>query len=161
MEKTTDRALGNRATAPERTSASFVVAAVAGPLLLVVPVGYLALQLQASEAHAFLGFDSRPVGIEGDWLPYVWRLSLILLVVFAVMGYRRAIRGTSARIAALAILAAIIASSTVASVPRMTEEQYPLLLQIVVEGAKSPLILALLGVVIADVMDSRRRTQAH
>jgi hypothetical protein len=162
MEKLTDSDKASTPRASERKSAVSVFASLASALLLIILTGYLTMQLQLSEIHAFMGFDSRPVGVSGDWLPYVWRLSLILLALAAVVVYRIVIQGAAARLLALVTLAVVVfVASPIASGSRLAEEQYPLLLAIAVEGAKSPLILGFIGAIAADLIARRRRAGAH
>jgi hypothetical protein len=107
-------------------------------------------------------FDARAVGVSADWLPYVWRLSLILLALAAVTVYRVVLQGTAARIVALATLAAVAFIATpMATGSHVAEEQQSLILGIAVEGAKSPLILALIGAGVADLIARRQRTRAQ
>ena len=151
----TDRT--RRASGP-RSAASLLIA-VAGPILVVLLAGYITMQLQLVEAHGFLGFNDRFVSVEGDWPRYVWPVLLIALVTAAVLIYRMAVRETAARLTTLGIfiLVALLAIP-MASGPRLNpDEHYPLMTYIAVEGAKSPLVLALIGVLAADLIATRRR----
>jgi hypothetical protein len=105
MEKLTSPEKKSSAPAPQMGSAAPIVAALAGPVLVILLTGYLTMQLQAAYANAVLGFNFRVVGVSGEWLPYVWRLGFVLLAVAAILAYRRVIRGTAARLATLTILA--------------------------------------------------------
>lgn len=162
MEKLTDSDKASATRVSGRRPAISAVASVIGALLLIFLTGYLTMQLQLSEIHAFMGFDSRAVGVSGDWLPYVWRLSLILLALAAVLVYRLVVQSTAARFLALVTLAVVVVIvSPIASGSRLVEEQYPLLLAIAVGGAKSPMILAFIGAVAADLIARRQRTPSH
>lgn len=152
----------NTTPAPERGPAIAVVTAVAGSLLLILLTGYLTMQLVMSGMSAFMTFDSRAVGILAGWLPYVWRLSLILLALAAVMVHRNILRGTAGRIVALATLAAVAFIGTMMTTGQHPAgEQQSLILVIAAEGAKSPLILALIGVGVADLVARRQPTRAQ
>lgn len=162
MEKTISPNPASATKATKRSWALSVIIAVAGSALTVGLTGYLTMQLQLSEIHAVLGFDSRAVGVPGDWLPYVWRLSLVLLALAAVVAYRLLIQGMPARLVTLAVLAsvALLATPMASGGPRAGEEQYPLLTYVLIEGAKSPLILSLIGAVLAHLVLGRgRRTR--
>ena len=100
----------------------------------------------------------RIVGVSGEWLPYVWRLGFVLLAAAAVLVYRLTIRGTAARLATLATLAvfATVASPIGSGLP-LDEEQYPLMLYMGIEGAKSPLTLALIGAILAELIIVARK----
>jgi hypothetical protein len=162
MEKLTSPHRESTTPAPEHRPAVAVVAALAGALLLILLTGYLTMQLLMSEMSAFMAFDARAVGVSADWLPYVWRLSLILLALAAVTVYRVVLQGTAARIVALATLAAVAFIATpIATGSHVAEEQQSLILGIAVEGAKSPLILALIGAGVADLVVRRQRTRAQ
>lgn len=137
-----------------------IVAALAGPVLVILLTGYLTMQLQAAYANAFLSFDFRLVGIPGEWLPYVWRLGFVLLATAAILVYRAAIRGTAARLAALTVLAVfVIIGSPIGSGLSLDEEQYPLMLFIGVEGAKSPFTLVLIGAIMAELIFEARKAR--
>ena len=145
-----------------RSSTISIVAALASALLFTLLAGYLTLQLQLSEIHAVIGFDSRPVAVSGDWLPYVWQLSLVVLALAAVMVYSLIIRGTVARLIALATLAVVaILGSPVASGTFVANEQYPLGLAIAWTGAKSHMILALIGAGVVSLILDGRKTRAR
>ena len=162
MEKLTSPHRASTTPTPERRPAVAVVAALAGSLLLILLTGYLTMQLLMSEMSAFMAFDSRAIGVSADWLPYVWRLSLILLALAAVMVYRVVLQGIAARIVALATLAAVAFIATpMATWSHVAEEKQSLILGIAVEGAKSPLILALIGAGVADLVARRQRTRAQ
>jgi hypothetical protein len=104
-----------------------------------------------------MGFDSRAVGVSGNWLPYVWVLSLVLLALAAAVFYRVVLRGTSARLTALITLAAVaFLASPVETGSDVAAEQQSLVLGILFEGAKSPLVLALVGVGAANLFAKRR-----
>lgn len=134
-----------------------VVSALVGAAVLIVLAGYLTMQLQLSRIDAVMGFDSRAVGVSGDWLPYLWVLSLVLLAFAAAVFYRVVLRGTSARLTALITLAAVaFLASPVASGSDVAAEQQSLVLGILFEGAKSPLVLALVGVGAANMFAQRR-----
>lgn len=87
MEKTISPNPASATLAAKRRLALSIITAVAGSTSAVGFTGYLTMQLQLSEIHAVLGFDSRAVGVPGDWLPYVWRLSLVLLALAAVLAF--------------------------------------------------------------------------
>lgn len=82
------------------------------------------------------------------------RLSLVLLALAVVLAYRLLIQGMPARLVTLAILAsvALLATPMASGGPRAGEEQYPLLTYVLIEGAKSPLILSLIGAVLAHLV---------
>ena len=162
VQKLTSLNRPNTTPAPERGPAIAVVTAVAGSLLLIVLTGYLTMQLVMSEMGAFMTLDSRAVGISTGWLPSVWRLSLILLALAAVMVHRSIVRGTTARIVALATLAAVVfIGTTMTTGPHPAGEQQSLILVIAAEGAKSPLVLALIGAGVADLVARRQPTRAQ
>ena len=126
---------------------------------MVLLAGYITVQLQLVEAHGYLGFNDRFVSVEGDWPRYVWPALLIALVAAAVLVYRVAVRSTAARLTTLGIfiLVALLAVP-MASGPRLNpDEHYPFMTYIAVEGAKSPLVLALIGAIVADLIVTRRR----
>lgn len=149
--------------APEHSVPLSIIGAIGRSVLVILLTGYLNMQLQLSEIHVFLDFNERPIGVEGDWLRYVWSVLLIVLVVAAVLVYRVAIRGTVARLTALATLAVLVLMAIpMSSGPRINApEGYPLVLHIVVEGAKSPLVFALIGAIIADILLGRRKVRAN
>jgi hypothetical protein len=120
------------------------------------------MQLQLAEIHVVLGFDERPIGVEGDWPRYVWPALLIALAAAAVLVYRAVIRGTAARLTALVTLAVLVLLAIpMVSGPRLNApEGYPLLTHIAVEGAKSPLVFALIGALIADLIAARMRVRS-
>ncbi|GGI02391.1 hypothetical protein ACFFGR_16985 [Arthrobacter liuii] len=159
MEKTVNEDPKSAVSGPGPAAATALI----GSLLLLGLTGYLSMQLKLSEIHLFLGFDSRVFGVSGDWLPYVWRLSLVLSVLAAIIAYRALIRDTQSRVVILAVLAAAaaIASPVAFAGPQPAEAQPSLLLYVAVEGAKSPAILALIGAVLADLMTSSRRSADH
>ncbi|MDN3937020.1 hypothetical protein QWJ39_11930 [Arthrobacter sp. YD4] len=162
MQKLTSLNRPSATLAPERGPAIAVVTAVAGSLLLILLTGYLTMQLVMSGMGAFMTLDSRAVGISNGWLPYAWRLSLILLALAAVMAHRKILRGTAARIVALATLAAVAFIGTVMTTgPHPAGEQQSLILVIAAEGAKSPLILALIGAGVTDLVARRQPTRAQ
>ena len=163
MEKTDSPATGNTVSTSKRSSALSVVIAGVGSLVVICLTGYLTMQLQLSEIHAVLGLDGRAVGVPGDWLPYVWRLCLILVGLAAVLTYRLLVDGKPARLVALALMtvAALWATPLASGGPRAGEEQYPLLVYILIEGAKSPLVLALIGAVLAGLVGSRSKRRAE
>jgi hypothetical protein len=149
-----------KSAAPVPGAAAPIVVAVAGPVLVILLAGYITMQLQLVEAHAVLGFNDRLVSVEGDWPRYAWPVALILLVVAAVMVYRAAIRGVAARLTALALFAVLVLLAIpIASGPRLNPEGYPLMTHIAVEGAKSPLVFALTGALVADLIAARRRVR--
>lgn len=156
-------------TSPDETAATqgrspalAVVAALIGALLFTFLAGYLTLQLQLAGLHLFIIFDTRTVSVAGDWLPYLWQLSLVILVLAAVVVYRLIIRGTAARLVLLATLALIALLGTpVASGPPDAEQPYPLFTAIVWAGAKSSVIPALIGAGVADLIAGRPKTRAH
>jgi cytochrome bd-type quinol oxidase subunit 2 len=149
-----------KGTARLSRAAATIVIAVAGPVLVMLLAGYITMQLQLVEAHAVLGFNDRLVSVEGDWPRYVWPVALILLVVAAVLVYRVAVRGTAARFTALAVLALLVLLAIpMASGPRINPEGYPLMTHIAVEGAKSPLVFALIGALVADFIAARSRVR--
>ncbi|WP_255405378.1 hypothetical protein [Sinomonas sp. R1AF57] len=139
--------------------ASSILIAVAGPIVVVLLAGYITMQLQLAEAHGYLGFNDRIVGVEGDWPRYVWPALLIALAAAAVLVYRVAVHGTAARLITLGILVLVaLLAIPMASGPRLNpDEHYPLMIYIAVEGAKSPLVLALIGALVVDFIASRRR----
>lgn len=146
-------------TASGPRSAASILIAVAGPILVVLLTGYITMQLQLAEAHGYLGFNDRFVSVEGDWPRYVWPALLIALAAAAVLVYRVAVRGTAARLTALGILVLVaLLAIPMASGPRLNpDEHYPLMTYIAVEGAKSPLVFALIGALVADFIATRRR----
>ncbi|MFC9351517.1 hypothetical protein [Arthrobacter sp. NPDC057013] len=145
---------------PELESIISVVAAAAGSVLAVLLTGYLSMQLQAAYAGGFLGFNFRPVGVAGEWLPYVWRLGFVLLAVAAVLVHRLLIRTTAARLVALTIFVVfVVIGSPVGSGLPLDEEQRPLMLFMFTEGAKSPFTLVLIGGIIADLILEARRVR--
>jgi thiol:disulfide interchange protein len=160
MEKLTSPDKKSSGSTLQLGSAVPIVTASAGPVLVILLTGYLTMQLQAAYANAFLGFNVRLVGVPGEWLPYVWRLGFVLLAVAAILVYRLAIRGTTARLVALTILAvfSIIASPIGSGLP-LDEERYPLMLYMGVEGAKSPFTLALIGAIVAELIFEARRAR--
>lgn len=159
MEKLSSSDQVEATRARERSSVLSVVGALVGAAVLIVLAGYLTMQLQLSRIDAVMGFDSRAVAVSGDWLPYVWVLSLVLLAFAAAVFYRAVIQGTPARLVAVIALAVVaFLSSPVASGSDVAEEQQSLVLGIVFEGAKSPLVLALIGVGAADLIARRKRT---
>ncbi|MBT2597837.1 hypothetical protein J7I92_21875 [Arthrobacter sp. ISL-72] len=129
-------------------------------MLVILLTGYLTMQLQAAYANALLGFNFRVVGVPGEWLPYVWRLGFVLLAAAAILVYRVAIRGTAARLTTLTILAvfAIIGSPIGSGLP-LDEKQYPLMLFMGVEGAKSPFTLVLIGAIMAELISEARKAR--
>jgi hypothetical protein len=158
MEKLTSPDKKSSGSTLQLGSAVPIVAAFAGPVLIVLLTGYLTMQLQAAYAHTFLGLNFRLVGVPGEWLPYVWRLGFVLLAVAAVLVYRLTIRGTAARLATLTLLAvfAIVASPIGSGLP-LDEEQYPLMLYMGLEGAKSPFTLALIGAIVTELIIGARK----
>lgn len=148
---------------PARSSALSIFSAVAGPVLAVLLAGYLTMQLQLSEIHAVWGFNDRLVSVEGDWPRYVWPALLIALAAASVLLYRVLIRGTAARLTALATLAVMV----LLAIPMATglrvnaPEGHPLVLHIAVEGAKSPLFFALIGALIADILLGRGKVRPN
>ncbi|MFE4541283.1 hypothetical protein [Arthrobacter sp. NPDC056727] len=158
MEKMTSSDKKNPGSTLQPGSAVPIVVALAGPLLVVLLTGYLTMQLQAAYANAVLGFNFRIVGVSGEWLPYVWRLAFVLLAVAAVLVYRLTIRATAARLATLTTLAvlATVASPIGSGLP-LDEEQYPLMLYMGIEGAKSPFTLALIGAIFAELIIVARK----
>lgn len=161
MEKLSSPDQAKRTRAREFDSVLAVVSALVGAAVLIVLAGYLTMQLQLSRIDAVMGFDSRAVGVSGDWLPYVWVLSLVLLAFTAAVFYRFALRGTLARSTALIALAAVaLLASPVASGSDVAVGQQSLILGILFEGAKSPLVLALVGVGAANLFAKRKRTQS-
>jgi hypothetical protein len=147
-----------KSAAPAPGAAASIVIAVAGPVLVVLLAGYITMQLQLVEAHAVLGFNDRLVSVEGDWPRFVWPAVLIVLVVAAILVYLVAIRGSAARLTALAVFAVLVLLAIpMASGPRLNPEGYPLMTHIAVEGAKSPLVFALVGALVADLIVARRR----
>lgn len=162
MEKLTGLNTPSTLPAPERRPAVAVVFAVAGSLLLILLAGYLTMQLAMSGISAFMTLDSHAVGVSAGWLPYLWRLSLILLALAAVMVYRVVLRGTGVRIVALATLtAAAVIGSPMATGSTLAAEQRSLILVIAIEGAKSPVILALIGAGVAGFLARRQSTLAQ
>lgn len=134
-----------------------MVVAVAGPLLVILLAGYITMQLQLVEAHGFTGFNDRFISVAGDWLRYLWPAVLVVLVVAAVLIYRAAVRSAAARFTALGVFALVaMLAIPMASGPRLNpDEHYPLMTYIAMEGAKSPLVLALIGALVADLIASR------
>lgn len=163
MEKTVNQDPKSAVSGPGLGPAPSAATALIGSLLLLGLIGYLSMQLRLSEIHLFLVLDSRVFGDSGDWLPYVWRLSLVLTVLAAVSAYRALIRDTPSRVVIPAVLAtaAAIAIPVAFGGPQPAETQPSLLLYVAVEGAKSPAILALIGAVLADLMTSSRRSGNH
>jgi uncharacterized BrkB/YihY/UPF0761 family membrane protein len=161
MEKLSSPDQANSVGSRELNSVLSVVAALVGAGVLIVLAGYLTMQLQLSRIDAVMGFGSRAVGVSGDWLPYVWVLSLVLLACAAAVFYRVVLRGTPARLTALVALAAVaFLVAPVASGSDVAAEQQSLILGILFEGAKSPLVLALVGVGAIDLFAQRKRTQS-
>ncbi|MFC9352032.1 MULTISPECIES: hypothetical protein [Terrabacteria group] len=158
MEKLTSPDKKNSGSTLQPGSAVPVVVALAGSVLVILLTGYLTMQLQAAYANAVLGFNFRVVGVSGEWLPYVWRLGFVLLAVAAVLIYRLTIRGTAARLATLTTLAvfATVASPIGSGLP-LDEDQYPLMLYIGIEGAKSSLTLALIGAIVVELIIVSRK----
>ncbi|MDQ0770970.1 hypothetical protein QF031_003719 [Pseudarthrobacter defluvii] len=131
--------------------------------MVVLLAGYITMQLQLVEAHGYLGFNERFVSVEGDWLRYVWPVLLVALVAAAVLVYRVAGRGTVARLTTLGTLVLVVLLAIpMASGPRLNpDEHYPLMTYIAVEGAKSPVVLALIGALVADLIATRGRVSGQ
>jgi hypothetical protein len=105
-----------------------------------------------------LGFNDTFVSVEGDWPRYVWPALLIALAAAAVLVYRVAVRGTAARLTALGILVLVaLLAIPMASGPRLNPDEHPLMTYIAIEGAKSPVVFALIGALVADFIATRRR----
>jgi len=161
MDKVASQDRTSRTSGP-RPAVSILIA-VAGPIFVVLLAGYITMQLQLVEAHGYLGFNDRFVSVEGDWPRYVWPALLITLVAAAVLVYRVALRGTAARLMTLGILVLVaLLAIPMASGPRLNpDEHYPLMTYILIEGAKSPLVLALIGALAADLIASSRRVSGR
>lgn len=147
----------SKAPAPITGAVAPIVIAVAGPLLVILLAGYITMQLQLVEAHGFMGFNGRFISVDGDWLRYLWPAALIVLVVAAVLVYRAVVRSAAARFTALGVFAlvALLAIPMASGLRLNPDEHYPLMTYVAVEGAKSPLVLALIGALIADLIASR------
>lgn len=161
MDKVASQDRTSTASGPR--SAASILLAIAAPILVVLLAGYITMQLQLAEAHGYLGFNDRFVSVEGDWPRYVWPALLIALATAAVLVYRAAVRGTPARLTTLGILVLVaLLAIPMASGPRLNpDEHYPLMTYIAVEGAKSPLVLALIGALVADLLATRRRVSGR
>jgi hypothetical protein len=138
-----------------------IVAALVGPLCVIFLTGYLTIQLQLSEIGVLLGFNSRPVPVAAEWLPYLVRTALVLLALAAVLGYRLAARTGAARVVTLVVLvaAAFVGANTLRPVPE-DGEPHTIALFSFMNGAASPFTLALIGAVIVDLISARQRTRA-
>ncbi|MFP3463518.1 hypothetical protein R5O87_21990 [Arthrobacter globiformis] len=160
MDKLASTDKNTASSTPERGSVASVLAAAVASVLVVFVTGYLSMQLQAAYAGGFLGFNFRPVGVAGGWLPYVWRLGFVLLAVAAVLVHRLLIRTTAARLSALTILVVLaVMGSPVGSGLPVDEEQHPLMLFMLTEGAKSPFTLVLIGAIVANMILEARRAR--
>ncbi len=73
---------------PSRTGPIFsIVVALVGPLCVVFVAGYLTIQLQLSEAGAFLlDFNARSIPAGTAWAPYLVRAAFVLLALAAILG---------------------------------------------------------------------------
>lgn len=140
-----------------------IVAALVGPLLVIFVAGYLTILLQVSETGAFLlDFNSRPVPVAGEWLPYLLRAALVLLGLVAVLGYSFMSRTEAGRVVTLMVLvlAAFIGVYTLRPLSG-DGEPHPIAPFSLMYGAASPFTLALIGAVIVDLIAARRRRQAN
>ncbi len=145
---------------PSRTGPIFsIVAALVGPLCVVFVAGYLTIQLQLSEAGAFLlDFNARSIPAGTAWAPYLVRAAFVLLALAAILGYRVAARTGAARVVTLVVLiAAVFAGANMLRPLPMDGEPQPIALFSLINGATSPFIFALIGAVIADLISVRRR----
>lgn len=151
---------GRTEALPSRKGPIFsIVAALVGPLCVVFVAGYLTIQLQLSEAGAFLlDFNARPIPVVPAWAPYLVRAAFVLLALAAILGYWMAARTGAARVVTLAVLiAAVFAGANMLRPLPMDGEPQPIALFSLINGATSPFIFALIGAVVADLISVRRR----
>lgn len=145
---------------PSRTGPMFsIAAALVGPVCVIILAGYLTIQLQLSEAGAPpVDFNARPIPVLAEWLPYLVRAGFVFLALAAILGYRVAVRTGAARVATLVVLiVAVFAGATTMRPLPMDGEPQPIALLGLINGAISPFIFALIGAVIADLINVRRR----
>ena len=159
MDKTTSP-IRTDAPPSSRTGPIFSIgAALVGPLCVIVLGGYLTIQLQLSEAGApLLDFNARPIPLLAEWAPYLVRAAFVLLALAAILGYRVAASTGAARVLTLVVLIAAVwvGANTLRPLPVDGEPQ-PIALFSLISGATSPFIFALIGAVIADLINVRRR----
>lgn len=150
------------ASSASRTALS-IIAALVWPLLVIFAAGYLTILLQVSATGAFLlDFNSRPVPVAGEWLPYLLWAALVLLGLVAVLGYSFMSRNEAGRVVTLMVLvlAAFIGAYTLRPLPG-DGEPHPIAPLSLMYGAASPFTLALIGAVIVDLIAARRRRRAN
>jgi hypothetical protein len=159
MDKTTSPRR-TEALLPSRTGPTFsIAAALVWSLCVIILTGYLTIQLQLSEAGAPpVDFNARAIPVLAEWLPYLVRAGFVLLALAAILGYRVAARTRAMRVVTLvALIVAVFAGTTTMRPLPMDGEPQPIALFSIINGATSPLIFALIGAVIADLISVRRR----
>lgn len=163
MEKVTRPNQVEASPASRTDPALSIIAALVWPLLVIFAAGYLTILLQVSATGAFLlDFNSRPVPVVGEWLPYLLRGAFVLLGLVAVLGYSFMCRTEAGRVVTLMVLvlAAFIGVYTLRPLPG-DGGPHPIALFNLMYGAASPFTLALIGAVIVDLIAAGRRRRAN